>query len=361
MPSSITRWTATALLLVGGPVLAAGPAKPADTVAKVAPKVGKFTISIRSEFNPIPKTLQLMDFWIPYPIEDAHQKIAQRVTSTPYSTEIASTDDKTAVVGYMKGAPRGGLPLQVRVTVRLERTEDLAADFSKATDKPSTDQEKKIHERWVRPDTLVQVDKEMKSIALKIVSGRKKTLDRARAIYDHLVSNVGIVTPYELRGAGYGNAKFTVTQLKGDDMDMASAFVGLCRSIGIPAVTVIGVKIPAGISEGEINNFHGWAEFYLDGVGWVPADPAEGRRNIQRRSYYFGSLDERRMAVSKGRDVTLIPPQQGAKLNFWIKGYWEGDQKPMTDPTVDIYYQDDDAPVKPGTTVSSLAPNKTQR
>ncbi|HZI93017.1 MAG TPA: transglutaminase-like domain-containing protein [Patescibacteria group bacterium] len=356
MRSSITRWAATSLLLLGGPVLAAGPAKPADTAAKITPKVGKFTVSVRYEFNPIPKSLQLMDFWLPYPIEDPHQKIVQRVTSSPYSLEIKPSDDKLAVVGYMKGAPRGGLPLQVRVTIRVERTEDVETDFSKATEKPTTDEEKQIHEKWVKPDTLIQVDKEMKSIASKIVSGRKKTLDRARAIYDHLVSNVGIVTPYELQGAGYGNAKFTMTQLKGDDMDMASAFVGLCRSIGIPAVTVIGVKVPTGLNEGEINNFHGWAEFYVDGVGWVPVDPAEGRRNVQRRSYYFGSLDERRMAVSKGRDITLIPPQQGPKLNFWIKGYWEGDQKPMNDPIVDIYFQDEDAPAKPGTAVSSLQP-----
>src|SRR5262249_19214234 len=129
------------------------------------------------------------------------------------------------------------------------------------------------------------------------------------------------------------------TQMKGDDIDIAAAFVGLCRALGIPARTIIGLMIPAGMKNGDINGYHSWAEFYLDGVGWVPVDPAEGRRDAGKRAYYFGGVDGDRVAYSIGRDVKLVPPQAGPPLNYWIKAYWEGDQKPMPDPYVEIDFQ----------------------
>src|SRR5881296_1298796 len=109
MTGSMTRRAATALLLAGGSVLAAAPARSAET--KVTPKVGMFTISMHSSFDPIPKTLQVMNFWFPMPFEDAHQKIYQRVIAGPYSTQTAELPDHTGVVTYMEAAPRGGLPL----------------------------------------------------------------------------------------------------------------------------------------------------------------------------------------------------------------------------------------------------------
>jgi transglutaminase-like putative cysteine protease len=195
---------------------------------------------------------------------------------------------------------------------------------------------------------MVAVDKEVRSIATKIVAGKKAPRDRARALYEHLVVNVGRASPYELRGAGYGNVKFTLSQMKGDDNDIASAFVGLCRSIGIPARSVIGVQLDAARKEGVIADYHSWAEFYLEDVGWVPVDPAEGRSNAARRSYCFGGLDERHVAISYGRDVILVPPQAGPPLNYWVKPYWEGDQKPMPDPSVEMSFTEaSDTPPTP--------------
>jgi len=360
------RWAAATLALAACSAFAAETTPPkAPTQAQVTPKVGMFTVTSLSVFNPIPKQLQLMDFWFPMPFEDDHQKIYQRFISAPYNIETAELPESLGVVNYMKGGPRGGLPLQVRVTFHVERFELVRTDYSKAVDKPATEQEKQIHERWTRPETLVVVDKEMKAIASKIVSGKKKTVERARAIYDHLVAGVQRVTPYELQGAGYGNAKFTVMQMKGNDMDMAPAFVGLCRALGIPARTVIGYKIPPGLAQGGLADYNSWAEFYLDGVGWVPTDPSEARKSPSKRAYYFGGLDERRVAISIGRDIMLVPPQADRPLNFWVKPYWEGDQKPMPDPYVETsFIQIDEIPGKnppAGTTSSSYEATEPSR
>jgi len=41
------------------------------------------------------------------------------------------------------------------------------------------------------------------------------------------------------------------------------------------------------------------------------------------RTYYFGNLTEDRVLFSRGRDITLEPPQKSPPLNFFIYPYVE--------------------------------------
>ena len=51
-------------------------------------------------------------------------------------------------------------------------------------------------------------------------------------------------------------------------------FIALTRAVGIPARFAIGVTIPADKSEGTIEGYHCWAEFFADGR-WIPVDISE--------------------------------------------------------------------------------------
>jgi len=54
-----------------------------------------------------------------------------------------------------------------------------------------------------------------------------------------------------------------------------SVFTALCRAAGVPARVAHGVVLNG---EGEFKDnagSHGWASVYLDGIGWVPADPLD--------------------------------------------------------------------------------------
>ncbi len=94
----------------------------------------------------------------------------------------------------------------------------------------------------------------------------------------------------------------------GDAFDYAALYVAFLRASDVPARVVSGYLVPpdlAGIR-------HHWVEFYLPTVGWVPADPAlaDGMHaetftataveSDDPGSYYFGNLDSRRVAFSKG-------------------------------------------------------------
>ena len=74
--------------------------------------------------------------------------------------------------------------------------------------------------------------------------------------------------------------------------------------------------------------YHCWAEFYLDGLGWVPIDASEAWLNPSRHNFYFGSLDPDRVMLTTGRDLHLVPPQKGEALNYFVYPYAELDGQP---------------------------------
>ena len=93
---------------------------------------------------------------------------------------------------------------------------------------------------------------------------------------------------------------------EGECGDFAALFIALSRAKGIPARPVVGYWAISGI-----NQTHVWAEFYLEGLGWIPVDPTFGqtRPGIPGKpDYYFGSMDNRRVILNKGFNIPLDPP-----------------------------------------------------
>jgi hypothetical protein len=104
----------------------------------------------------------------------------------------------------------------------------------------------------------------------------------------------------------------------GDCASQSLYFAALCRSLGIPARATGGYQMIAGPA-----GTHIWAEFYLEGYGWIPADVtvAEGGDtsynatpdDLQRyRSYFFGSLDPYRFIIQKSLDLPVVPDPRDA-------------------------------------------------
>ena len=52
---------------------------------------------------------------------------------------------------------------------------------------------------------------------------------------------------------------------------------------------------------------HNWAEFYVEGIGWIPVDPTMGDKNDSRKQYYFGAMDNARLCVSKSGCHDILP------------------------------------------------------
>jgi transglutaminase-like putative cysteine protease len=80
---------------------------------------------------------------------------------------------------------------------------------------------------------------------------------------------------------------------------------------------------------------HYWAEFWIDGAGWIPADPALGAGaappsfNLRQDhgSYYFGNLDSQRVAFSRGQtSLSRMDPRGRTAIrdrDYALQSLWE--------------------------------------
>jgi len=176
-------------------------------------------------------------------------------------------------------------------------------------------------------DTLVpSEDPRIKAKAEEIAGRERLPYPRALRIYDWLVSSGGI-QDISLSGG----ALEALDELRADSYRSAMLFCALARSSGIPALPVAGVLVNR-----QRNTFrHYWAEFWLDGFGWIPVDPALGAGaappdfNLREdhRKYYFGNLDNQRISFSRGeRPLSQMAPRGRTALHkrdYSLQNLWE--------------------------------------
>src|SRR5439155_2774153 len=98
--------------------------------------------------------------------------------------------------------------------------------------------------RYLRPEMLVPVNETFKTLAQKAAAGKTDDLERAKALYDHVISRMR----YDKSGTGWGHgdAMYACDARTGNCTDFHAYFIALSRSIGIPARFAIGATIPAG-------------------------------------------------------------------------------------------------------------------
>ncbi|QDV35556.1 transglutaminase-like domain-containing protein [Tautonia plasticadhaerens] len=145
-------------------------------------------------------------------------------------------------------------------------------------------------------------------------------------------------------GWGRGDALYACDVRRGNCTDFHALLIGMARSVGIPARFAIGLPLPGERGAGEVAGYHCWAEMYVGGRGWVPVDASEAAKEPARKDYFFGHHDEDRLEFSRGRHLTLEPPQQGPPLNFFVDPYAEVDGVPHGEIERRITFEDLDAP-----------------
>lgn len=177
--------------------------------------------------------------------------------------------------------------------------------------------------KFLKGDRLVTLSPRVQEMAAKITKEKKTTLEKARAIYDYVFQNVSY--DKTIPGWGRGDTERVCAIRAGNCTDFHSLFISLSRASGIPAKFVIGVPFEKGVRQGETSQYHCWAEFYDEHLGWIPVDISEAWKDKSKYEYYFGTIGEDRLELSQGRDIILEPPQAGEPLNYFVYPYVEVD------------------------------------
>jgi transglutaminase-like putative cysteine protease len=307
----------------------------------VVPKERQFEFEYKATVKEIPAGARKVDLWIPVPHDTPFQKIAglQIDSPRPYRIHTAQYGNKILHLS-LNNPPPAALTVTMRFNaVRREhiqgRLRQAAYPVTSAADERDPNMA-----RWLQPDRLVPIDGKVRQWAQEVAdaANAKTDLEKARAIYNHVVSTV----KYDKSGQGWGRGDiyYACDARRGNCTDFHAIFIGYARALGIPARFAIGFPLPTERGAGQVSGYHCWAEFYAEGIGWVPVDASEAAKDPARREYFFGAHDENRVEFTTGRDLTLNPKQQGVSLNYFIYPYAEVDGRALTSVERSFTYRD---------------------
>jgi transglutaminase-like putative cysteine protease len=178
------------------------------------------------------------------------------------------------------------------------------------------------------PSSLIPSDDpKVKSLAAEITGRERLPYPKAQRIYEWLISSAGIqAAPLS------GGVPEALDEKKADNYQAALLFCALARAVDIPAIPVAGILV----NRHKNTVRHYWAEFWLDGFGWVPLDPALGAGKVlladfnlreDHAQYYFGNMDNQRIAFSRG-ELFLNQMTPGGRItgrsrDYSLQTIWE--------------------------------------
>ncbi|HSA90442.1 MAG TPA: transglutaminase domain-containing protein [Burkholderiales bacterium] len=278
--------------------------------------------------------------WLPLPM--THDTAWQRNRGNEWRGNAARAqivrDDKYGVtLLYAEWSPGTQAPV-LELTSRFA-TRDHAVDLSRAqsdAERLSSAQ----REFFTAPTELIPTDGIVRETAADIVKNARGDLQKGRAIYEWVVENT--FRDPKVRGCGWGDIKsmLETRNLGGKCGDLNAMFVGLARSVGVPARDVYGLRVARsahgyaslGVGTPNVSRAqHCRAEFFAQGYGWVPVDPADVRKVVLEeppgklavddpkvlaaRKRLFGSWEMNWLAYNTGHDVVL-PNSSGPKLPY---------------------------------------------
>lgn len=255
--------------------------------------------------------------WLPYPPATAHQKVLAASIDSPWRHQ-ENDDSLGNRIVYLEG--KGVPERDLTMTFEVERwPSDGVRTAAIVAGTPLDPQ------RYLHADKLVPLDGLIRQIAEQQSKGHDSDREKVRALYDYVVKNMR----YNKDGTGWGrgDAIWACNNKRGNCTDFHSLFIGMARSEKIPARFLIGFPIPDA-ADGAIPGYHCWAEYFDKQRGWVPVDASEANKT-GKPDAYFGTLPNDRIEFSAGRDLTLVPKQDGPPLNYFVYPYAEADGKPL--------------------------------
>lgn len=292
----------------------------------------------------MPPGSRKLRLWIPLPYRDGYQTISDLKIDSPIGYKVrAEPEYRNRSAFFVIRPDDAASPFDVQVSFDAQRFEHRASLIA-SNDAPALPAVSTA--RFLEPDRLVPINGIIGDLSRAETQGATQPVEKARKIYDYIIATMR----YDKSGEGWGrgDALWACDSHHGNCTDFHSLFIGMARAAGIPARFEIGFPLPADSHLGKISGYHCWAEFYVQGIGWIPVDASEAWKNPDKRDYFFGAIDENRILFSLGRDIRLNPAPQGVPLNFFVYPYAELDGKPFDGVRSDYWFKDSFVPLKHG-------------
>lgn len=276
--------------------------------------------------------------WVPIPsIDSEYQRsLESSWTGNATAARLVSDEKYGAKMLYAEFAEGVKTPT-VELTSRVQ-TRSRATDW---TQRAPAREDPTVLRAWMAPTEWMPTDGIVRKTALDATQGAKTDVEKVQKLYDWVVANT--YREPKVRGCGVGDIKSMLEtgNLGGKCGDINALFVGLSRSVGVPARDVYGIRlVPSAFGYRELGGNaanlkgaqHCRAEVFLKDHGWVAMDPADVGKVMRQettewikdashpvvapvKKALFGGWEGNWMGYNTAHDVAL-PHSKGPKLPF---------------------------------------------
>jgi transglutaminase-like putative cysteine protease len=274
------------------------------------------SVNIKTGGAETPNSLYL---WIPRPATSASQRISM-LESGP----MPFMDDYRGTGIYKLENLTANSETQVNVSWKVEvyrvETSVLPQQIRQNPLSP-------VNTTYTQSNSLIPSDDpRIKNRVTQIIGRERNPYLKARMIYEWLLKELAITED------SIDTDIFAVLETgRADPYTATLLYCALLRGAGVPALPVAGVLVNRNLQ--TLNHY--WAEFWADGFGWIPADPAMAAGAVPapfqtgetRENFYFGNTDNQRIAFSRGF-AALSPMTPGGRTvsperTYALQSLWE--------------------------------------
>jgi transglutaminase-like putative cysteine protease len=315
----------------------------------------------------VPKGSQRVRVWFAVPQQDSQSAISNFNVVADGAVRY-ETDSWGNRNGYLEVQSPKTDKITIREEFDLTRSE-IINHIDAAATRPLADWERTALSRYLQATTHVVINDKIKALSASIVGGETNPVLAARKLYDWTLQNVEywVKDPDHLKASPVGSTDYCLLNKTGNCTDFHSLFASLAMSAGLPVKLTYGSLLKPTLNGVPVDgSYHCWVQFYAPKLGWLPLDASlaniygkplvineKNKKLVElttatgyqgpdasKVDYYFGSVDDRRVVWSTGRDLVMQPPQEEGPVNSLPKAYVEIDGKVSSDWTRELTYDE---------------------
>ncbi|MBP2132375.1 transglutaminase-like putative cysteine protease [Methanomicrobium sp. W14] len=275
---------------------------------------GSEKLEVQKDLLPKNGTLKI---WFPLPVEtDSQRNVSVRNLSYPeYVVKEPVTTGDIGYIYYEIPAEKIDGNLTIAADIKFTSYEQrfiVDPERVEAYNKSSPE-----YIKYTASERNIEISGDIRDKAKKIVGNETNPYLMAQLIYDY------ITTTYPYSHAPHVNldtvepktpeSTYMFETGHGDCGTQSILFSALCRAVGIPARAIGGYQM---LISGEPGT-HFWAEYYIEGYGWVPCDitvadvadwvNTSDEKRDEFKKYYSSNLDPTRYIIQKNVDAEMSP------------------------------------------------------
>jgi transglutaminase-like putative cysteine protease len=272
-------------------------------------------MSVTADSNAAPPG-ETIRAWLPIPRQYPYQDGFELVSA---SSVIKHLDNATSSARAIYLEQRAAKDHQCRFTIDYNyTTHGVWFDLKPEMIRPLPPEDAAL-KPFIAEAPHVVFTPEMRALSQEIAGSETNPLLKAKKFYDWIADHIQY--SYAIEYSTIRNiSDYCRSRGYGDCGQEALLFITLCRLNGIPARWQAGWNTFPGAK-----SIHDWTEIYLAPYGWVPVDPymgvfamryggsltADQKREV--RDFYFGGLDQYRMAANSDHSQRLKPAKKSMR------------------------------------------------